>query len=70
MGTPVTLDTLPEVLDLAQLCAVLGISKKTWQRWRRCDAVPVPELLPATSHPRYSKAMVVKYLNRGRTVTA
>jgi hypothetical protein len=62
------LESMPDVLTLGQLCAVLGISKRTWQNWQRASVTPVPELLPATHHPRFSKRMVEKYLERGRQV--
>jgi predicted site-specific integrase-resolvase len=61
-----TLEACGDVLSLAEVCAVLGISTKTWQRWRRDHDTPIAELQPATYRPRYAKADVERYLRNPR----
>src|SRR5690606_6998723 len=57
-----TLRDLPDVLDTRQVCAVLKVSRATWQRWRERRSEPIPELEPRTRRPRYAKADVEAYL--------
>lgn len=56
----VTLDDLPDVLSIPELCHVLRCSRRLLQRMR--EHVCVPEPLPLIGHPRWSKAEVCRWI--------
>ena len=62
MTPTLTLDQCGDTLTVREVCAVLGVSRTTWDTWRKARREPIAELEPRTYHPRYAKADVARYL--------
>jgi len=69
MNTTPTLnpDPLPELLTVAQACAMLGISKRTLWRWSRSGISPAPLKIGKglRAAVRYRRAELVTWFERG-----
>lgn len=61
-----TLDQCGDTLSVVEVCAVIGVSRRTWDRWRKDNREPIAELEPKTARPRWSKANVQRYLDAQR----
>lgn len=59
-----TLDRCGDTLSVREVCAVLGVSRTTWDQWRKSRREPIAELEPRTYRPRYAKVAVQRYLTK------
>lgn len=65
-----TLDECGDTLSVREVCAVLGVSPRTWRRWRQDHDTPIAALeMGPGSRPRYAKAHVARYLASPRHQT-
>lgn len=55
-----------DTLSVSEVCAVLGVSRRTWVRWQARREEPIAELEPRTYRARYSKVSVQRYLSAVR----
>jgi transposase len=61
-----TLNQCGDTLSMDEVCAVVGVSRRTWERWRRFNREPIAEMEPRTARPRWSKSNVQRYLDAQR----
>jgi predicted DNA-binding transcriptional regulator AlpA len=58
--------SIEPLLSIADLCRILGIDRRTFERMRAAGRVPAPSLLVGTRSPRWARATIRNWIGEGR----